>query len=1132
MAATPSTGSKPRFKISLFDRSSAARAEHRDRRGPARAPRTLATANARWLELGASWLSIAALLIVVGLSLADGLLGDSVAYERDTTVFYFPLMRWVAQQLHQGVFPLWTPQVFGGYPIFADGEIGLSYPPALLALLVLPAERAFVFLRLLHLCLAAVGMFALARVWGLPRTSAVLAGVVFTLGNFLQAQIHHENIVRTASWLPLMLALVELGLREKSWPRRSQWTVLAGLALGMAGLGLHSQMLAIDLLVLAAYGAFRWWAGPLGGADVAAVGGVAHGTDGSAGPDGATGIVGAPGGAANAGAAEALGAAGSAGSPGSVGAVGSAGATGSAGTAPALTGRAAPRSRVWLRRLLAVARVSLPVVVLGLCLAGVQLVPLLELAGFSTRGSGIPYSESAAYSLTTFGLAQLILPFIFRGPGNLQWGLWTHWESYLYVGLAPLFLAAVAVAVVRGRDVAGWAVLAGVATLVSLGQYSPINLHYLLWLLPGLSGLRAPGRFTIVVILAVAMLAAYGLAALQHGRVGRTAGRRMARVAAISALCVVAVVLGGHIALQLWPGAAQAAVGAVYLSQPRDTYPLSASDVYDGLMWATDLSNPRVVGALLGVVLVATLLVARLAVRRTWRGWPTLLVGLTVLDLLAFAWGIHPRASLAQLASEPRAIGVLEHSAAQSTEPLRVLASPILNQVSADRLAPLGLQEANGYSSLQFIWHRDYLGRVLEVDDDLLDLWNVRYVVDPARLGVVPRYGGVDFMPGQAMLHAPAGGAAAQETFNLTPGSKVRELRLVSAMMGAVEIDQDTPVANLVLRDADGQLVAQTQLLAGRDTMEWAWDVPSAQPFVRHQRVEVAGLVFEGGASSTPRLLSFAAKPLAEPVAAATLSIESVLPRGELAVYGAEILTTDGSTQQLFGRTKTKYRPVYRDAEMQIFENTEALPRAFLVNQARWSPSIGATLGEMIHRPFQPRQEVILAADSSPDITAQLVEGGSAAAIGGAESGTAAGGAAGAGTAMGGAAGPGTATIEAYADNEVRVATTSLTPALLVLSDTYYPGWRAFVDGGEQPLVRGDLLFRVVPVPAGQHQVIFRFEPTSIRLGLAISLAALLCAIGVLVAASRAQARSRTTSGTPEALESEADEESAGGYPH
>src|SRR5204863_6756345 len=111
--------------------------------------------------------------------------------------FYFPLMSWVAQQLQHGQFPLWTPQFFGGYPIFGDGEIGLAYPPALLALLTLPPERAFIVLRLVHLCIAAVGMSFLARAWRLPYSSAVLAGLVFTLGNFMQAQIHHENIVRT-----------------------------------------------------------------------------------------------------------------------------------------------------------------------------------------------------------------------------------------------------------------------------------------------------------------------------------------------------------------------------------------------------------------------------------------------------------------------------------------------------------------------------------------------------------------------------------------------------------------------------------------------------------------------------------------------------------------------------------------------------------------------------------------------------------------------------------------------------------------------------------------------------------------------------------------------------------------------
>ena len=159
------------------------------------------------LRLSPAWVWLAGLLAVVSVSVADGLLADVVPFERDTTVFYYPLMAWVSQRLHQGELPLWTPQVFGGYPIFADGEIGLAYPPALLALFFFSPDRALVVLRLAHLWLAAGGMFALARAWRLPYSSAALAGVVFALGSFLAAQIHHENIVRTAAWLPLTLAL-------------------------------------------------------------------------------------------------------------------------------------------------------------------------------------------------------------------------------------------------------------------------------------------------------------------------------------------------------------------------------------------------------------------------------------------------------------------------------------------------------------------------------------------------------------------------------------------------------------------------------------------------------------------------------------------------------------------------------------------------------------------------------------------------------------------------------------------------------------------------------------------------------------------------------------------------------------
>jgi hypothetical protein len=111
-----------------------------------------------------------------------------------------------------------------------------------------------------------------------------------------------------------------------------------------------------------------------------------------------------------------------------------------------------------------------------------------------------------------------VFPFVFRTQDTHQWGLWTHWESYLYVGLAPLVLAIVALVCIRRRQVLGWGVLGLVGLMLALGQYSPLNLHYWVWLLPGMSGLRAPGRFTLIAVLAAAMLAAHGLTWLQRDR--------------------------------------------------------------------------------------------------------------------------------------------------------------------------------------------------------------------------------------------------------------------------------------------------------------------------------------------------------------------------------------------------------------------------------------------------------------------------------------------------------------------------------------------------------------------------------------------------------------------------------------
>jgi len=54
----------------------------------------------------------------------------------------------------------------------------------------------------------------------------------------------------------------------------------------------------------------------------------------------------------------------------------------------------------------------------------------------------------------------------------------------------------------------------------------------------------------------------------------------------------------------------------------------------------------------------------------------------------------------------------------------------------------------------------------------------------------------------------------------------------------------------------------------------------------------------------------------------------------------------------------------------------------------------------------------------------------------------------------------------------------------LVLTDTYYPGWNAYLDGKRVPLVRANYLFRAISAPAGAHRVLFRYEPVSFYAGL------------------------------------------------
>lgn len=81
------------------------------------------------------------------------------------------------------------------------------------------------------------------------------------------------------------------------------------------------------------------------------------------------------------------------------------------------------------------------------------------------------------------------------------------------------------------------------------------------------------------------------------------------------------------------------------------------------------------------------------------------------------------------------------------------------------------------------------------------------------------------------------------------------------------------------------------------------------------------------------------------------------------------------------------------------------------------------------------------------------------------------------------------AKITMYKDRIVAIRASLNQTGVLVLTDSFYPGWRVYVDGEEREILRANLFFRGVPLQPGEHDVEFRYEPRSFTLGLYISLA-------------------------------------------
>ncbi len=666
--------------------------------------------------------------------------------------------------------------------------------------------------------------------------------------------------------------------------------------------------------------------------------------------------------------------------------------------------------------------------ILGTMLAAPQLLSTYELTRLSERAGGLTGSFFTSFSWHPALLATLVWPFLLGNPYPT-----VSVELAAYLGILPWLLAAATLLMRRDRVTLFFAGAGLIGLLLSFGEWNP--LYPWLARVPVLNYFRVPARFWYVITMAVAVLAGVGADGLL-ARLERLNARRPLTASHRTVLCSLFSVLMALLSLifaNLMPSA-DALVSAWRL---LPLLWIGGSLALVGLAWRGRMSAPDFAWLSVGLLL-ADLYAYSAVYGRTYNA---------VMDLSTFY--ARPR-TLDLLPAEALPYRVYTHEAI-------VPALSVQRESFYPNIGMLyGVPGVGGYFPLRPRRHVAYLE---ELTPRRLNLLNVRYVIIPQLLPVDEESEFYD-------VENPFAPTLVERAVSVPPTETVA-LEVSSYTSHSADWPQGTPVADLVLTGADGTQVTFT-LRAGMETAEWAYDRDDVREKVAHARPPVAS-TWPASSGFPPREHpghSYLARfELAQPLKVVGVEVRPHRPLAYVRVEGVILIGPGGerwSLRRLLD--EGEHALVYRSQDAVVYENPDALPRAFVVYRSRLVPDDEAALALLDDPAFDPWNEVLLA---------------SGAPIFGPETG-------------------GPAHITELEPERVVIEVDAVAPGYVVLLDSYYPGWLAWVDGQPAPIRRANVLFRAVPVTPGHHTIEMRYAPRSLALGARVSLAAVF-AVGLVL---------------------------------
>ena len=969
--------------------------------------------------------------------------GNLIISPDDGVIFNIPMRAVVANLVHSGELPLWNPYMFSGMPLFGAAQAGVLFPLNWFYL-IFSIPVATNLMMLSTYALAALGAYLYARRSGSSIAGAVATSIVWQWSAFMVAKVGQTNVVQTAALLPWVLWAIDgYALHGDSGGnlrgKRLRGVLLAVLIALQLFAG-HQQTFAYSFLLAAVY--------------ALAMARTSNGSE--------------------------------------------------------------RRSYLW----------SLALLTAGVILAAVQLLPTIELLRHSLRATA-SYDFFSSFSMPPRFVLTFLAPFIMGGGDGQLFrapyiGPAFVGEYIAYVGALTIMLAVLALVLKPDARTKFWWLIAGVCLALAIGRFLPLNAYKLVYYVPVLNLFRVPARHLMEVEFALAVLAGRGLTAL----VSATKRMRLLRAVAV---------VGGLVFLLTcltvsWLRPANFQLGRLG--------PVT-------ILRAPELFVPILIAALSAVALWYFVRKHERSFTRSF----AFLLAVLVLDLCLWGqfsgWRLSPTRAH-PLWSEPesvRMLRILERD--RGSTPSRILTDvqpffintgrdeqekyklgEFMLSLQPDTYVMHGIENAAGYDGFGLSRYSKLAGdmklwgeltdpeRSVRGPGREFDILNVRYLLKQSPQGEARRraaergplsqalppspshatlmLGGFPF--GKEELGAPALMNGERLVFAI-PSTEANAIALVTSLSWAADVKDGEAVAQVRLLTEDGKKF-DFPLLAGEHTSEWSHDRPDLQGKIRHRRAPVATsshVVDPSGDFESHTYVCKFSLPETVRVTGGEIEIARIsgMPNLTLDVKRVSLLK-DGAAEPLRGdwveklpasegrsdATTTggatslgggRWRLAAENGYLQIYENTRSLPRAWLAIEER-----AMTEEEELQvirsgklpdgQVWDPLQTVLVEAPTLSVFGASMIRG--------------------------------TAEVTRHEPNRIEVKTDSVAPAILVLSENHYPGWRAYVNGKSVEVIRVDYNLRGVAVPAGNHLVKFVYQPKSVILGLVISLLTLAALMG------------------------------------